>query len=159
MAFALLPFVVAFFWFGQSMVGWQQALAVPGAGMAGRMESLSVLSAQQAEMFNGACLVSAMAQPGVVSASLAVTLPPGVNLPTGAVCMTTPVAGGGRNVYGFLPVQPGAAGRVLADTNSNLTWHKVVSVGSAYNLVTGQWIAVPNTIPAGTLLTWVQTSS
>ncbi|MBN6207071.1 hypothetical protein JYK21_11405 [Ralstonia pickettii] len=159
MAFLILPMITVLFWLGLSTQAWQMADAVPGAGPAGRMASLAQVSAQQAQMFGTACISAATSNPGVVSSRMAVTLPPGVALPTGAVCMTTAGTGNGRNVYGYVPVAPGAMGRVLSDSQYNAMWHRVQSTGQAVNLATGQAMAVPASIPAGVLLAWVQTSS
>lgn len=159
MAFAVLPLMVVVFWLSLSVTGWQQAQAVPGAGPAGMLEARAIVAAQRAEMFGTSCVSAALAAPGAISQSLPVTLPPGVVLPTGAVCMTTSGPGNGRNVYALLPAQPGAFGRVRSDTQNNVAWFRVVSAGSASNLATGEVAAVPATIPVGYLLNWVQTSS
>ncbi len=87
-----------------------------------------------------------------------VTLPSGVVLPAGAVCLTT-AAGAGRNVYGYLPAVPGAAGQLLNDSQGNAMWFRVQSAGIALNLMTGRTASVPASIPVGSLLTWIQTSS
>lgn len=73
--------------------------------------------------------------------------------------MTTAGTGNSRNVYGYVPVAPGAMGRVLTDSQYNAMWHRVQSAGQAINLATGQTVAVPASIPTGVLLAWVQTSS
>lgn len=159
MAFLILPMIAAFFWFGMSMQGWQLAQAVPGAGKAGRMETLALVSAQQAEMFGAACIRSAISSPGTISPSITVTLPPGVTQPAGAVCMTTAGPGNGRNVYGYMPVASGAIGHVLADSQQNAMWHRVQSAGLAINLATGQTVSVPAALPVGVLLAWIQTTS
>lgn len=159
MAFAVLPLMVVVFWLSLSVIGWQQAQAVPGAGPAGMLEARAIVTAQRAEMFGTSCVAAALAAPGALSQSLPVTLPPGVVLPAGAVCMTTAAPGNGRNVYALLPAQPGAFGRVRSDTQSNIAWFRVVSAGSAFNLATGEMTAVPSTIPVGYLLNWVLTSS
>lgn len=159
MAFLILPLITVLFWLGLSTQAWQMADAVPGAGPAGRMALLAQVSAQQAQMFSAACIRTASSNPGAVSPSMAVTLPAGVTLPPGAVCMTTAGTGNGRNVYGYVPVAPGAIGSVLTNSQYNPMWHRVQSAGQAVNLATGQTVAVPASIPAGVLLAWVQTSS
>ncbi len=159
MAFLILPLMAVFFWIGMSMQGWQLAQAVPGAGPAGRMETLAQVSAQQAEMFGAACISSAISNPGVISSAITVTLPAGVTQPAGAVCMTTAGPGNGRNVYGYMPVASGAIGHVLTDSQRNAMWHRVQSAGLAVNLATGQTTPVPATLPVGVLLAWIQTTS
>lgn len=159
MAFLILPIVAVLFYFGIAMQGWQISQAVPGAGPAGRADTLAQVSAQQAEMFGAACANTAIAATGVVASSMIVVLPPGATLPTGAVCMTTPGVGEGRNVYGYLPAVAGAAGRLLADTQNNAVWYRAQSAGIAINLSTGQTAAVPTSIPVGALVEWIQTSS
>ncbi|SAL05231.1 hypothetical protein AWB78_07374 [Caballeronia calidae] len=159
MGFVILPLVAVLFWFGLTMQASQLANAVPGAGPAGRMESLAAVSAQQAEMFGSACASTALASPGVVTTGMTVILPTGVALPGGAVCMTISYIGNGRNVYGYLPVSPGAIGIVLSDTQDNAVWYRVQSAGVAVNLATGETASIPSTIPVGDLVDWIQTSS
>lgn len=158
MAFAILPFAAIMLLFGLGMQASQLADGVPGAGLAGQMETRSVVSSQQAAMFGAACQNAAIAQPGVVSPSIPVTLPAGVLLPTAAICMTTP-NGSGRNVYAYLPAAPGAAGRLLADSLGSGNWFAVRTAGLAVNLSAGTSLPVPATIPVGSLLNWIQTSS
>jgi hypothetical protein len=157
MGFLLLPLAVLLFWMGQTGLAWHQSEAIDGAGRVGRMESLAQVSAQQAELFGSACASTAIAHPGVVAASLPVTLPPGVVLPPGALCMTTAGTGSGRNVYGYLPVSPGAVGKVLADTQDNAVWYRVQRAGVAIGLATGEAAAVPVAIPVGYLVDWIET--
>lgn len=159
MAFLILPFVVVLFMFGLTAQESQLVQASPGAGSAGRMDVLAQLSAAQVEAFGTACINAATATPGVVSDSITVTLPAGVLPPTGAICMTTANTGGGRNVYGYMPVPPGTAGRVLHDTQGSAIWFQVLTTGKATSLVTGEVSAVPDSIPAQSLLAWVQTTS
>ncbi|MBB6592752.1 hypothetical protein LBW62_08165 [Ralstonia solanacearum] len=158
MAFAILPFAAIMLLFGLGMQASQLADSVPGAGLAGQMETRSLVSSQQAAMFGTACLNAAIAQPGAVSPSIAVTLPAGVLLPLAAVCMTMS-NGSGRNVYAYLPAAPGAAGRLLADSLGSGNWFAVRAAGVAVNLSVGNTMPVPATIPVGSLLNWTQTSS
>lgn len=159
MAFLILPMITALFWLGLTAQSWQLADAVPGAGPAGRMVMQAQVSAQQAQMFATACISVATSNPGEVSPNIAVPLPLGVTLPTGAVCMTTAGTGNSRNVYGYVPVVPGAMGRVLTDSQYNPMWYSVRTSGQAVNLATGQAVVVPTSIPVGVVLAWVQTSS
>lgn len=159
MGFLALPFMVVMFWLGLAAIAFQQSQAVTGAGVVGRMDSLAQISAHQAEMFGAACASTAIAQTGVVTASMVVILPPGVVLPAGAMCMTTAGAGNGRNVYGYLPVSAGAVARVMSDTQDNAVWYRVQRAGAAISLVTGETMVVPAGIPAGNLVDWIQTTS
>lgn len=158
MAFALLPLAAILLLVGLTTQIAQIGNSVPGAGMAGQMDAVARVSAQQAEMFGTACSATASAQPGMISASLPVTLPPGVQLPKGAVCMTT-AAGSGRNVFAFLPSVAGEADTVMDDMSQSSTWFSVSNRGLATNLASGQLVAVPLSIPVGSILDWVQTSS
>jgi hypothetical protein len=158
MAFAILPFAAIMLLFGLGIQATQLADSVPGAGLAGQMETRSLVSSQQAAMFGTACVNAAIAQTGVISPSIAVTLPAGVLLPASAVCMTTP-NGSGRNVYAYLPAAPGAAGRLIADSLGSGNWFAVRTTGVAVNLSAGNSMPVPATIPVGSLLNWTQTSS
>ena len=156
MGFAILPMVIALFFAGIATQAGQLARAVNGAGDVGLMENRAVVTAQRAEVFGSACVDAATATPGLVSANVPVNLPAGVNLPSGALCMTSAAAGGGRDVYAYLPAAPGAAGRIVADTQTNVAWARVAAQGQAVNLVTGAVSAVPASIPVGSLLDWVQ---
>jgi hypothetical protein len=159
MAFLILPFVVVFFFMGLSAQAWQLSQSVQGAGIAGQMDTRATVTAQQAEMFASACISNAIASSGLISTSIVVTLPIGVNLPNNALCMTTPASGGGRNVYGYMLVAPGAIGQIQADSSEGVTWYRVSSAGVASNLATGEIVAVPSTIPIGNVVEWIQTTS
>lgn len=156
MGFAILPMVVALFFAGVATQAGQLAASVDGSGDVGLMESHAVITAQQAEVFGSACVDAAIATPGLVSSSISASLPAGVSVPGGAVCMATAAAGGGRNVYAYLPAAPGAAGKIVSDTQTNVAWSRVSAQGQAVNLVTGTVGAVPASIPVGSLLDWVQ---
>lgn len=158
MGFALLPFAAILLMLGLAMQGAQLADTVPGAGLAGRSATLALVSAQQAEMFATSCASTAGVQTGVVSASLAVALPVGVALPRGAVCMTV-ANGSGRDIYAYLPSVAGEAGQIVIDTMGSGSWFQIRSGGIASNLITGENAAVPLSIPVGSILDWVQTSS
>ena len=158
MAFALLPLAAVMLLFGLGIQAFQLADSVPGAGPAGQMETRSVVSSQQAAMFGTACVSTALAQRGAISPNMTVTLPAGVLLPAGAVCMTT-ANGSGRNVYGYLPAAPGAAGKLLADAQGGNNWFVIRAAGVAVSLAGGNTMSVPTTIPVSSLLNWVQTSS
>lgn len=156
MGFAVLPMIVALFFAGVAMQAGQLAGSVNGSGDVGLMENRAVARAQQAEVFGSACVDAATASPGLVSANITVSLPSGVTVPNGAICMASAAAGGGRNVYAYLPTAPGAAGRIVSDTQTNVAWLRVSAPGQAVNLVTGAVSTVPASIPQGSLLDWVQ---
>ncbi|MDF3883108.1 hypothetical protein [Cupriavidus basilensis] len=158
MRFALLPLITVLIWCGFSMQAWQLSQAAPHAGVPGGMQAKAQVSSDQAILFGSMCIEVAAAAPGLISNAIAVTLPTGVALPAGATCMTTP-APGGRNVYAYIPAAPGATGILMRDSQMNSAWHRVRSAGVAANLVTGQLVAVPPTIPVGSLVDWVQTNS
>lgn len=67
--------------------------------------------------------------------------------------------GSGRNVYGYLPAAPGAAGKLLADAQGGNNWFVIRAAGVAVSLAGGNTMSVPTTIPVSSLLNWVQTSS
>ena len=159
MGFVMLPIVAVLFWLGITAQALQLSQAVPGAGVSGHMESLAGVTAQQAQVFGAACSATAGATPGLVGQSIVPSLPSGVVLPAGAVCMATARSGGGRDIIGYMPVQAGAAGEIIANSEGNLAWYRVQSQGSAINLVTGLATAVPAAIPVGALLHWVQTNT
>jgi len=159
MGYLLLPIAMVLFYLGLASQAGQLAGSVPGAGQAGRLDAISVVRAQQAEVFGAACIDQASAIPGLISAGISPVLPSGVAVPTNAVCMTTSAPAGARNVYAFLPSAPGAAGAVAVDSDLNGSWYRVQTLGIAVNLASGQASAVPTSIPAGSLLQWIQTSS
>ncbi|CAE6956636.1 hypothetical protein [Paraburkholderia domus] len=159
MGFAILPMVAFLFYFGLQMMGLQAANSVPGAGPVGQMQNRQVISAQQAEMWGEACYASASAQPGVVSSAVQVTLPTGVNAPSNEGCVTTPIGTGGRNIYGYMQVAPGAVGQVQGDSNENLIWYRVTRQGAAISLVSGEAVPVPNQIPVGDLVDYSTTAN
>lgn len=156
MGFAILPLVAVLFFIGVEAQTGQLAVAVAGAGVQGRMGNMAMIYAQEAEVFDTACQSAALAAPGVISSSIAVTLPTGVLVPNGAVCMTTSAGGGTRNVLAYTPAVPGEAGQVIADTQYSATWYQVQTVGQAVNVTSGLASAVPQTIPARSLLSWLQ---
>lgn len=155
MGFQLLPMVVVVFFLGVMTQLVQLSGAVPGAGVAGRAESLAQVTAQQAEAFGVVCLNKALATPGAISASIAVTMPAGVLVPRNAVCTTTAGPAGSRNVLAYMPGAAGAPGRIVADTASNSTWFSVQATG-AVSLNTGLPSPLPAAIPVGYLLNWSQ---
>lgn len=158
MGYFIFPMAVVLFFAGVAAQLGQMALAVPGAGQAGRAAAIATVSARQIEVFATACLNTALASPGLVASSLVVELPAGVNAPAGAVCMTT-AAGAGRNVYGYAPSVGGQAGRILSDTQGSYSWLLVRGPGQAVVLATGGATTVPASIPVGAVVDWVQTSS
>lgn len=159
MGFAILPMVAFLFYFGLQMLGFQSANSVAGAGPIGQMQNRQVISAQQAEMLGEACYASASAQPGVVSSTVQMTLPAGVNAPANGGCMTTSTGTGGRNIFGYIQVAPGAVGQVQGDSKENLIWYRVTQQGSAISLVSGEAVAVPNQIPVGALVDYSTTDN
>jgi S-adenosylmethionine synthetase len=70
MAFLMLPIITVLFFLGVGVQAWQLAQAVPGAGVPGRMEAAANVSAQQALVFGAACVATASATPGLISASI-----------------------------------------------------------------------------------------
>lgn len=158
MAFLMLPIITVLFFLGVGIQAWQLAQAVPGAGVPGRMDAAAIVSAQQAQVFGAACVATASATPGLIG-TVTPVLPAGVLTPTGAVCMAAARAGGGRDIYGYIPVTPGAPGLLIQNTQGNAAWFRVQSQGVAINLMTGVTYTVPTVIPAGVLIDWVQTTT
>jgi spore coat protein U-like protein len=66
--------------------------------------------------------------------------------------MTTAGTAGSRNVYGYMPDVPGAAGQIIGDSGSSAVWYRVQSAGQAVNLVTAQVVPVPATVPVGAIV-------
>jgi hypothetical protein len=159
MAFLVFPIITVLFFLGVGAQAWQLAQTVPGAGVSGHMDTVAAVSAQQAQAFGAACVATASATPGLVSLNITPALPAGVSMPTGAVCMAAARTGGGRDIYGYVPVAPGAAGLLIQNTQGNAAWFRVKSQGAAVNLVTGVTYAIPAMIPVGALIDWVQTTT
>lgn len=156
MTFMILPLVAVLFFVGLAAQAAGIAQAVPGAGVAGRMQTAATVSAHRAEVFAGACVEAALEAPGVIAATVPVVLPAGVIAPAGAECITTAGATGGRNVYAEVPAAPGAAGQVLNDTQGSAAWLRVQEAGRAVDLVTGLAADVPAIFTPGALLAWTQ---
>lgn len=156
--FALFPMVVLTLFLAWTVGTQQLADALPGAGPAAQLDIAAHITAQQAEVFTSAFVSSAIASPGLVSASLVVQLPPGVSVPKNALCMTT-ANGAGRNIYGYLPTVPGMVGQIISDTQGNAMYYRVTSIGVGSNLVTNAVIALPTAIPVGNVVMWSQASS
>ncbi|CAN7313065.1 hypothetical protein LJR034_001520 [Caballeronia sp. LjRoot34] len=154
MTFMILPLVAVLFFAGLAAQAAGFAQAVPGAGVAGRMQSAAIVSGHRAEVFAGACVEAALEAPGVIAATLPVPLPAGVIAPAGAGCITTAGATGGRNVYAVVPAVPGAAGQVMSDTQGSAAWLRVEEAGLAFDLVTGLAVDVPASLTPGALLAW-----
>lgn len=154
MGWQIWPLAVFFFFFGMTMMQAEQANSKQGAGLVGVMDQRATVTAQQAEAFAYGCYTSASSQPGLISSSVNVTMPAGVNVPSGANCVTTANASY-RNVFGYMPVAPGAVRVILADAHDSTTWFKVTQQGSATNLETGEAAAVPAQIPVGDIVNYV----
>ncbi|WP_224081681.1 hypothetical protein [Cupriavidus laharis] len=152
----MLPIAAVLFCAGIMAQGWQLAQAMPGAGLPGRMESVATVTAQQAQAYGAACVTTAGATPGLVGASVVPLLPSGMTVPAGAGCMAVAKPGGGRDVYGYVPVSSGASAALLGSTGGSLGWFRVRSQGTAVNISTGTAYSVPASIPIGALVHWVQ---
>jgi hypothetical protein len=159
MAFMLLPIIAVLFFMGLTAQTTQVQAVAPGAGMSGHMQSAGEVRGQLAAVFAAACVDAAYAAPGVVTNSLPVTLPLGVVAPVGSGCITTAGPTGGRNVYAYVPRVPGALSQIAGDSGASATWYQVLVAGQATSFATGQQSAVPQIIPAGSLLEWVQTQN
>ncbi|SOY77611.1 conserved hypothetical protein; putative exported protein [Cupriavidus taiwanensis] len=156
MGYLILPLATVLFCMGIVAQSRQLSQAVPGAGVPGRMESVAAVTAQQAQAYGAACVSTAGATPGLVGASVAPMLPAGMAAPAGAGCMAVANPAGGRDVYGFVRVAPGAGAVLLNSTDGSVAWFRVRSQGTAVNLATGTAYSVPASIPVGTLVHWVQ---
>ncbi|MCW3587385.1 hypothetical protein [Burkholderia cenocepacia] len=154
----VIPLFVVLFFVGLTMQGAQLVAASPGAGIPGHMETTAMVRGQVAGVFAAACLDAAYASPGTVSNNLSVTLPDGVLPPVGSGCITTASSSGGRNVYAYVSGASGALGQMASDGGAGATWYRVAAAGQATNVITGLQSVIPQTIPAGSLLQWVQIS-
>lgn len=156
MGFALLPLFLLVFWMGLSNQQFGLAQAVPGAGLAGQMQSIARVRGQQAAVYGQACEYAASSAPGLISASIAVTLPSGVAAPAGAFCMTT-ANGSGRNIYAVIPLStPGSSSQANALTQYNAAWWRVTQGGLGSSMTSGVTQPLPATIPAPSLVDWTQ---
>ncbi|MBY4898657.1 hypothetical protein [Cupriavidus sp. AU9028] len=156
MGYLFLPIATVLFCLGILAQLMQQSEAMPGAGVAGRIDSMASITAQQALAYGAACLATVEATPGLVGASIAPVLPAGMVSPVGVGCMAVLNPAGGRNVYGYMRVAPGASAAVLKNSGGSLAWLRVESVGSAVNLMTGAAQTVPAALPIGSLVHWIQ---
>ncbi|MBP0633142.1 MULTISPECIES: hypothetical protein [unclassified Cupriavidus] len=156
MGYLILPIATVLFCLGIVAQSRQLSEAAPGAGVAGRMESIAMVTAQQAQAYGSACVSTAGATPGLIGASVIPVLPSGMVAPAGAGCMAVANPGGGRDIYGYVRVSSGASGALLNSTDGSLAWFRVRSQGTAVNLATGIAYSVPATIPVGALVHWVQ---
>lgn len=160
MGYVILPFAVLLFLLGVSAQFGQQAQALPGAGLAGRADQLASVTAQSAQRFAAACITTAVASPGLISASIPVptSIAGGATVaaPAGAGCMTTSAGGTTRNVLAFMSAPPGAAAQVLRESGASASWYRVTASGQAVNLLTGAAWGVPVSIQVGALVDWVQ---
>lgn len=159
MGYMLLPFFTSLFFVGLTMQMGQMTNSGPGAGLSGAKETASLVRAQAVETYAAACVEAAYAAPGVVSGNLPVVLPAGVIAPTGSGCITTAGPPGGRYVYAYGPNTPGAMSQVAGDSGGNAAWYQVRIAGQAVNASTGTVTNVPQVIPVGSLLEWVQTQN
>lgn len=153
MGWMLAPVAAFLFYFGLTMTQAQQATSKQGAGDIGVMDQRANFSAKEAEVFAYACYTSAASQSGLISSNVAVTMPAGVIRPASANCMTT-ANGSGRNVFGYIAVNPCAIPVVLADAHGSSTWFKVTAQGVAQNLERGETAAVSGQIPVGDLVNY-----
>lgn len=156
MGYLFLPIATALFCLGILTQLWQQSQATPGAGVAGRMDTVAVVTAQQAQAYGSACIATVGATPGLVGVSVVPALPAGMIAPVGAGCMAVANPSGGRDVYGYMRVAPGASASLLGTSQGNLAWFRVESQGSAVNIATGATHNVPPSLPVGALVHWVQ---
>lgn len=152
MGYALLPFALLMVLVGLRFEYSQLDSTVPGAGVAGQMDARAAVVAEQIEMYGPACGTAALAAPGLISAALLPSLPPGANVPPQANCMTTTNPSGGRLVYAYMPGVAGAAGNVISDTQSDAAWYSVSARGEATSLTGGAPITVPAVIPVGAIV-------
>lgn len=159
MPMSLLAVAVAMFFLGAAAALTQLRNLVPGEGVPGRMDNAARVSAQVAELYGAKCTNTAIAQPGVTSDRIDVVMPAFVNRPSVAhSCVAQAFPGGGRMVYAWIQASPGAAGDVLEESGYSAVWHVVTGQGQARNLVTGEAMTVPATIPVGALVDIVYTS-
>ena len=156
MGYLILPLTTVLFCMGIVAQSRQLSQSVPGAGEPGRMEALAAVTAQQAQAYGAACVSTAGATPGLVGSNVAPILPAGMVAPSGAGCMAVANPAGGRDVYGFVRVSPGAGAVLLSSTEGSAAWFRVRSQGTAISLTSGTAYSVPASIPVGTLVQWVQ---
>lgn len=156
MGYLFLPIATAFFCLGILTQLWQQSQAAPGAGVAGRMDTVAIVTAQQAQAYGSACVATVGATPGLVGQSVAPVLPAGMLPPVGAGCMAVANSSGGRDVYGYMRVAPGASASLLGASQGSRAWFRIESQGSAVNIATGVAHTVPAALPVGALVHWVQ---
>jgi hypothetical protein len=162
-AFAFFGMAMALFLVG---VGAQFALlaaSAPGVGPTGIAESRAMVAAGAVQRFSSDCIAAATITPGLVATSISVSMDlqggGSLQLPAGASCMTTVAPTGGRFVYASAQFTPGMVQQLMADTYQSATWFRVLAPGQAQRISDGVTVAVPPSIPAGSVLNWVQLSS
>ena len=151
MGFILLPLAILLFLVGANVQFGQMAQTMPGAGIVGQMQQRASVASGQIEVFAGVCESTAIAASGVVSNALALVLPPGMNAPSNAVCMTTAGAPG-RNIYAYMPGVAWERSRIMTDSGFNTAWYVVQSGGQAVNMAGGSNVSVPAAIPVGAVV-------
>lgn len=129
------------------------ATSALGAGPVGLAEARADVAADRLVSFADACVRTAIANPGLTGDSIVAQLPLGVTGPTGAVCRIDAVAGGGRVVYSWAPLVPGALSRVREGTDASDAWFVTsTAVGMATGIVGGATHTVPAAIPFWSML-------
>ncbi|TWG87972.1 hypothetical protein L602_001500001050 [Cupriavidus gilardii J11] len=120
------------------------------------MDTVAIVTAQQAQAYGAACVATVGATPGLVSQSVAPVLPAGMLPPVDAGCMAVVNSSGGRDVYGYMRVAPGASASLLGTSQGSRAWFRIESQGSAINIATGVAHTVPSSLPVGALVHWIQ---
>lgn len=158
MAFGMIGLFVVLFFSGL-VVQSAQVISAGPAGVVAAMESIALVRGQYAQVFASACIDAASAAPGLISSDIAVVLPQGVNRLPFSNCMTAPGDVGGRKILASSPGAGGAMTQIVSASGNGATWYRVTSIGVATNVISGEQSVVPSTIPAGSLLDWIQTSN
>ncbi|UMY33533.1 hypothetical protein [Burkholderia contaminans] len=153
MGYALFPLAVLMFFGGLISQAQGLATSVIGAGPVGLAETRAAVVAESAIAYADACLETATANPGLTGGSIVARLPNGVATPAGANCRIDAVAGGGRLVYAWAPVAPGAISRIRNQSEGSSSWYfTATAVGVASGIATGDVIPVPAEIPMWNVL-------
>jgi hypothetical protein len=129
------------------------ATSVIGAGPVGLAETRAAVVAERAIAYADACLETATANPALTGDSIVARLPNGVATPAGATCRIDAIAGGGRLVYAWVPIAPGAISRIRDQSEQSSNWYFTsTAVGIATGIASGDVLSVPAAIPSWNVL-------
>ncbi|PRH40434.1 hypothetical protein C6T65_21120 [Burkholderia vietnamiensis] len=153
MGYALFPLVILMVFAGLIAQAGELAMSTLGAGPVGLAETNADVAADRAVSYADACVRTAIANPGLTGESIVAQLPLGVIAPHGAACKIDAAPDGGRVVYAWAPVVPGAIEKIRAVTDAGETWFVISTApGVASGIVGGATHTVPAAVPFRSVL-------